>query len=89
MEILIHEDSENITAKTRTLDQLRVGETATVTLVTSSNPELLQKLLSLGVVKGTTLKVSKISPLGDPISITIRGFELALRKSEARSVHVI
>lgn len=72
--------------KIKTLDNLNVGEDATVIEVTSSNSELRQKLLSLGIVKNTVIKVLKVSPLGDPISILIRGFELALRKSEARTI---
>lgn len=73
----------------KTLDKLKIGQDATVLEVSCNNSELRQKLLSLGIVKNTVIKVLKISPLGDPISILIRGFELALRKSEAHAIKLV
>lgn len=72
-----------------TLDQLSVGQVGTVLEVSCSNRELKEKLQSFGIVRNTAIKVLKVSPLGDPISILIRGFELALRKSEANAIKLI
>ncbi len=71
-----------------TLDTIPLGTSAVVTCVSCKNQELRNKLLSMGIVEGTILQVSNIAPLGDPISIVVRGFKLSLRKSEAQGVEV-
>ncbi|MFN8392255.1 MAG: FeoA family protein [Bdellovibrionota bacterium] len=69
-----------------TLDTLKLGQRGTVTAVISSSPLLRNKLLSMGIVSSTRVQVTNIAPLGDPIGISVRGFKLCLRRSEARSV---
>ena len=71
-----------------TLDTISLGTSVVVTCVSCKNQELRNKLLSMGIVEGTILQVTNIAPLGDPISVTVRGFKLSLRKSEAQSVEV-
>lgn len=78
-------DSSSVKEK-RSLDQIELGAIAEVESVVTSNPELRNRLLAMGVVKNTKLRVSDIAPLGDPINIVLRGFKLALRKSEAKSI---
>ena len=70
----------------RTLDTLLLGEHGTVSGIDCANCQLRNKLLAMGIVEDTLLKVTNVAPLGDPISISVRGFKLALRRSEARSI---
>jgi ferrous iron transport protein A len=71
-----------------TLDTLGIGQKGIVTAVQSANAILRNKLLSMGIVKSTPFRVTNIAPLGDPMSITVRGFKLCLRRSEARSIRI-
>jgi ferrous iron transport protein A len=71
-----------------TLDNLRPGDETTILDLKCTTDMLQQKLLSLGLVRSTTIKVTEIAPLGDPINILVRGVNLALRRSEARGVLV-
>jgi ferrous iron transport protein A len=68
--------------------ELKVGDHATITqceLLTGSQG---QRLMMLGLTPGTSLKVVRVAPLGDPIEIKIRGFNLSLRREEARGIWV-
>ncbi len=71
-----------------TLNKLALGARATVTSVIAQNSELRQKLLSLGVVEGTPLEVTRFAPFGGPMNIKIRDTVLSLRRSEAEQVLV-
>lgn len=72
--------------ETRPLDRLGLGEKGVVVGVRSSNSQLRNKLLMMGIVDNTMLEVTNVAPLGDPITISVRGFRLSLRRSEARSI---
>lgn len=52
------------------------------------NDKLTKRLLSLGCIRGTEVKLKKVAPLGDPIVITLRGFDLAIRKRDASDIKV-
>lgn len=65
-----------------------IGATGVVTAVETVNPLLRNKLLSMGIVRGTLVEVVQIAPLGDPISIKVRGFILSLRRQEARAIRI-
>lgn len=65
------------------LSVLKPGEIGLIEEVLSSHRELKFKVLSLGLVKGTEVKVINIAPLGDPITIEVRGSQISLRKNEA------
>ena len=69
----------------KTLDKFNVGETGLIKKVNGEGP-LRRRLLDMGVTPGTSIYLRKKAPLGDPIEITIRGYELTLRKSEASLV---
>ncbi len=69
------------------LDELKVGESARVMKVECGLSEG-QRLMEMGLTAGSTVKVLKLAPLGDPIEILVRGYHLSLRKSEARSISV-
>lgn len=70
-----------------TLNQVKIGRSVTVTKVTGTGP-LRQRILDMGLTKGATVKVRKMAPLGDPLEITVRGYELSLRKAEAACIYV-
>ncbi len=68
----------------KTLDTLKIGQTATIQAFTDDFLSL--KLIEMGCLPGEIVKLCKIAPLGDPISIEIAGYELSLRKKEASTV---
>lgn len=72
---------------TITLDKLKSGDIAEVTNI---NPEagIRMRLIDMGLIKGITLEVIRYAPLGDPIEIKLKGFNLSLRLSEAQSIEV-
>ncbi len=70
-----------------TLKDVRVGETCTVSKLGGSGA-IKRRIMDMGITKGTRIYVRKVAPLGDPIEVTIRGYELSLRKDEASYVEV-
>lgn len=73
--------------ETRTLRDVPVGDCATVARLTGEGA-IKRRIMDMGLTKGTEVCVRKVAPLGDPIEITVRGFELSLRKDEAANVLV-
>lgn len=71
-----------------TLRDIPIGQTATVVSLTGEGA-LKRHIMDMGITKGTTIYVRKVAPLGDPLEVTVRGYELSLRKSEAQNVLVI
>ncbi len=71
----------------KTLDQLKVGESATVARLNGEGA-VKRRIMDMGLTKGTAVTVRKVAPLGDPIELTIRGYELSIRKDEAAKVEV-
>lgn len=69
------------------LNQIRIGSLVRVIKVHGEGA-LRQRILDMGLTKNTEVKVLKMAPFGDPIEMTVRGFQLSLRKSEAASVEV-
>lgn len=74
-------------ANAKTLADLSVGETATVKRVGGVGP-LKKHIMNMGVTKGSQIYVRKFAPLGDPVEVTVRGYELTLRKTECRLIEV-
>lgn len=70
-----------------TLDQLQIGRSATITAVGGEGP-LRLRLLDMGLIPRTRVKLIKIAPMGDPIEIQIRGYELTLRKEDCRNITI-
>ena len=70
-----------------TLDQIRIGETCSIIKVNGEG-RVRRRLFDMGVTPGITVYVRKKAPLGDPIEITIRGYELTLRSVEANLIEV-
>lgn len=71
----------------KTLRDVQIGQSATVVRVTGDGA-LKRHIMDMGITKGTDVRVRKVAPLGDPIEVTVRGYELSLRKSEADSIYV-
>lgn len=69
----------------KTLRTVKTGGKAIVAGI-SGHGALRKRLMEMGITKGTEITVKKIAPLGDPIQITVRGYELSLRKDEAENV---
>ncbi|MBP5216721.1 MAG: ferrous iron transport protein A [Bacilli bacterium] len=69
------------------LDELKIGETGLIKKVDGEG-RLRRRLFDMGVTPGAEVTVRKFAPLGDPIELTIRGYELTLRKAEAHLVNV-
>ena len=74
-------------ATVKTLKRVAVGEEVTVVKVAGEGP-LRQRILDMGLTKGAAVRVRKVAPLGDPIEVTVRGYELSLRKQEAACIIV-
>ncbi len=72
----------------KTLDQLPFNRPATIVKLTSEALSFRQRLLSMGMVPGAKIIVRRAAPLGDPIQIEMRGFNLCLRRSEASAIQV-
>lgn len=70
-----------------TLDQLPIGQTAVITKV-GGEGILRCRLLDMGLIPKTAVRVEKIAPLGDPLELRIRGYSLSLRKEDARNIEV-
>ena len=70
-----------------TLNDLKVGGEGVITAVNGGG-ELRLRLLDLGLIPGTAVKVIKIAPLGDPIEITLRGYELTIRREHAKEIDI-
>ena len=66
----------------KTLRQVGVGQTVKVKRLHGEGP-VKRRIMDMGITKGTELYVRKVAPLGDPIEVTVRGYELSLRKADA------
>ncbi|MEE1155590.1 MAG: FeoA family protein [Acutalibacteraceae bacterium] len=70
-----------------TLRSLKIGETAKVKKLHGEGA-LRRRIMDMGITKGVEISVRKVAPLGDPIEITVRGYELSLRKADAEMVEI-
>jgi ferrous iron transport protein A len=70
------------------LSTARPGEKVTITRIGADVGPLRQRLMDMGVTKGTPLLVERVAPLGDPVEVFIKGYHLAIRKSEAQYIEV-
>ena len=71
----------------KTLKEAKIGETVTVVKLTGEGP-VKRRIMDMGLTKGTLVHVKKSAPLGDPLELTVRGYELSIRKAEAENVIV-
>jgi ferrous iron transport protein A len=70
-----------------TLDTLAPGQRSRIRKISGSGP-VRRRLMDMGLVKGATIEMVKLAPLGDPIEYRLRGYHLALRKSEAQTIEI-
>ncbi len=71
----------------KTLRNAKVGETVTVVKLHGEGA-VKRRIMDMGITKGTTVFVRKTAPLGDPIEVTVRGFELSLRKGDCEMIEI-
>ncbi len=71
----------------KTLKDVAIGDSAIVKRL-SGEGALKRRIMDMGVTKGVEIFVRKVAPLGDPIEVTVRGYELSLRKAEAENILV-
>lgn len=71
-----------------TLDQVVIGKDVKIVKV-GGEGELRCRLLDMGLIPGTTVQVQKVAPMGDPIEIHLRGYELTIRKEDAGKIEVL
>lgn len=70
-----------------TLNEVPVGGVCVVTKLNGEG-KLRRRIMDMGITKGVDIKVVKIAPLGDPMELNVRGYELSIRKNEAESIEV-
>ena len=71
----------------KTLRQVKVGETVTVVKLHGEGA-VKRRIMDMGITKGTEVYVRKVAPLGDPVEVTVRGYELSLRKADAEMLEI-
>lgn len=71
----------------QTLREVKCGQTVTVSKINGVGA-VKRRIMDMGITKGTQIYVRKVAPLGDPIEVTVRGYELSLRKADAEMITV-
>ncbi len=71
----------------RTLKEVKCGENVSVVKLNGEGA-VKRRIMDMGITKGTSIYVRKVAPLGDPIEVTVRGYELSLRKADAEMIEV-
>ena len=71
----------------RTLKEVKIGESVKVKALKGEGP-VKRRIMYMGITKGVEIFVRKVAPLGDPIEVNVRGYELTIRKSEAENIDV-
>lgn len=71
----------------KTIKQAKVGETVKVVKLTGQGA-VKRRIMDMGITKGVEIFIRKVAPLGDPVEVTVRGYELSLRKDDASMIEV-
>lgn len=71
----------------KTLKDVKIGQTARIVKLHGEGA-IKRRIMDMGITKGVEIYVRKVAPLGDPIEITVRGYELSLRKADAEKIEV-
>ncbi|MFT8872288.1 MAG: FeoA family protein [Sporolactobacillus sp.] len=71
----------------RSLRETKPGETVVVSALKGGGA-IRRRIMDMGITRGTTIYVRKVAPFGDPVEITVRGYELSIRKSEAENIEL-
>ena len=72
----------------KTLKEVKSGETVQV-LKLSGSGAVKRRIMDMGITKGCSIFVRKVAPLGDPVEVTVRGYELSLRKEDAQMIEIV
>ena len=72
----------------KTLREAKIGETVTVAKLHGEGA-VKRRIMDMGITKGVDVYVRKVAPLGDPVEVTVRGYELSLRKVDAEMVEIL
>lgn len=71
----------------KTLKEIKVGQSAIVRKI-HGDGALKRRIMDMGITKGVEVNIRKVAPLGDPVEITVRGYELSIRKADAELIEV-
>ena len=71
----------------KTLHDVKVGETVTVVKLHGEGA-VKRRIMDMGITKGVTVYVRKVAPLGDPVEVNVRGYELSIRKADAEMIEI-
>lgn len=71
----------------KTLKEVAVGQTVTVKKLSGAGP-VKRRIMDMGITKGVEVYVRKVAPLADPVEVTVRGYELSLRRADAEMIEV-
>lgn len=71
----------------KTLKDMKPGETATVAKLLGEGP-VKRRIMDMGITRGTEIFVRKVAPLGDPMELSVRGYELSIRKADAEMIEM-
>ena len=71
----------------RTLKEVKVGETVKVVKLHGEGA-VKRRIMDMGLTKGTEVHVRKVAPLGDPVEVTVRGYELSIRQADAEMIEI-
>lgn len=72
----------------RTLREAKIGETVKVAKFNGAGA-IKRRIMDMGITKGVEIYIRKVAPLGDPIEVTVRGYELSLRKADAEMIELV
>ena len=70
------------------LSDLKIGQRAKVLGIHMDKPDVRRHLLDMGITKGTEILIKKVAPMGDPVDIELRGYELCIRKEEMKNIDI-
>ncbi len=72
----------------KTLKDAKIGDTVTVAQLHGEGP-VKRRIMDMGITKGVAVQVRKLAPLGDPIELNVRGYELSIRKADAEMIEIL
>lgn len=72
----------------RTLRDAKIGETVKVVKLNGAGA-IKRRIMDMGITKGVEIYIRKVAPLGDPVEVTVRGYELSLRKADAEMIELV
>ena len=72
----------------KTLEDLAPGQSGTILSIGNKSGTVKRRLVDMGLTPGTEVRVTKVAPLGDPVEVSLRGYELSLRKADAEMIEI-